>query len=201
MGLHLPSSLLHRQGGGSLLGFLTKWSPELTCFSPVRPRHRHSASFTMLMLPALIAVGCDSRRPTKYLIPGNYIGWVRIEFGVKRASPLSREGGFILAAIPVSGRLYTSTRQEFGSAADEFYYDFGNRRQLLVVGQPRTGGMIWAGSSGTGSDGAIKPQSDEEYFVGTREQLEQFGWKLRKANRRGAIGEAAARQAASSGAR
>jgi hypothetical protein len=143
----------------------------------------------------LIASGCGHwRRPTRMLVPAGYVGWIEVKYGVQGAPPLPLEDGSYLVRVPTTGSLKTSTKEEFGIAADQFCYVSGNDRQPLKIGNWGNGGMVWAGSTGTGS--TDNPgESHEECFIGTESQLKEFGWKLRYAPRRGAVGVDAARKA------
>ena len=109
----------------------------------------------------------DTRRPVQYLIPNGYVGWARIEYEIKEASPLPRQRGYWIAKIPSTGVLRTSSIQGDGWAADEHYYitDTEARRRLDEV---TTGvKMIHPLHSGGKS---------EELFIGTKAQLQKIGW-------------------------
>src|SRR4051812_47464913 len=97
---------------------------------------RSKALFLMIFLASsmVLAIACynpRTRRPTRFLIPEGYVGWVRIDFGIKDAPPLSIEDGFYLIKIPASGLLQTSTDIEYGTAKDEYYYYSEDSRRLL----------------------------------------------------------------------
>jgi hypothetical protein len=143
----------------------------------------------------LTASGCGHwRRPTTTLIPVGYVGWIEVNYGVQGAPPLPMEDGSYLVRIPTTGSLKTSSKEEFGIAADQFCYVSGNDRQPLKLGDWGNGGMVWAGSTGSGS--TDNPgESHEVWFIGTESQFKEFGWKLRYAPRRGAVGVDAARKA------
>ena len=119
----------------------------------------------------VLAIACynpRTRRPTRFLIPEGYVGWVRIDFGIKDTPPLPIEDGFYLIKIPASGRLQTSTEIEYGTAKDENYYYSGDSRRLLKVTGWGSGGMIWGDF--TGSD--VDSKGAYLYsFVGTEEQF------------------------------
>jgi hypothetical protein len=132
--------------------------------------------FILILCLASTSVSCQEqrRRPSRYLIPEGYVGWVRIDFNIKGASPSPIEDGYFLFRFPASGRIQTSSDMEYGWADDEHYYYSGdNRRRLKETGWGG-GGMIWAGFNGS-------KQGEKEvyqyFFVGTEEELNEFGMK------------------------
>jgi len=120
----------------------------------------------------------ESRRPSRYLIPEGYIGWVNIYFGVKDAAPLPVEDEHYLLKIPPSGELKTSSSIEAGVASDDYYYydNAGNKLGRLESTGWDEGGMIWAESFGDGEKGG----NNLRFFVGTEEQLKKYGFKMEK---------------------
>ena len=56
----------------------------------------------LLLGGVVISAGCQEkeRRPSRYLIPDGYVGWVRINFNVKDALPVSFEDGHYLFKFP-----------------------------------------------------------------------------------------------------
>jgi hypothetical protein len=123
-----------------------------------------------------VAATCQdqSRRPSRYLIPEGYVGWVRIDFNIKDAPPLPLENGFYLFKFPASGRIQTSSDMEYGVADDEHYYYAGEDRKALRSSGWGGGGLIWAGFNG-GAQGA--KEVHQYFFVGTEAQLKEFGWR------------------------
>jgi hypothetical protein len=111
------------------------------------------------------------------LIPEGYVGWINIYFEVKDAPALPVEEGHYLFRIPSAGELRTSSRLEGGMAKDDYYYvdKRGNRRGLESTGWGK-GGMIWAESTGDDENGMI----NERLFVGTEQQLKEYGFKMDK---------------------
>jgi hypothetical protein len=113
--------------------------------------------------------------PRRYLVPSGYVGWVTIEYDVKGAPPIARNGKYLLFKIPKSGRLKTSSPVDIGWAnkndsgwtMDEyFFYDAGGLKERIHEqydgGADRAG--IRAGSlfgSGTRLTGA-------RFFVGKK---------------------------------
>lgn len=117
-----------------------------------------------LVYLCLIVFVLDRRQPTQYLIPNGYVGWIRVEYQIKKAPPLPQRGRYLIAKIPSTGVLRTSSTQGSGWAADEYYYfnSVGIHQRLAVVDS--TGiGMVHFGKS-------------KERFIGTKGQLQKIGW-------------------------
>jgi hypothetical protein len=81
----------------------------------------------------LTVVSCGSR-PTheKWIVPRNYIGWVRLDYGVVGATPLPMENGNYLIRIPGGGRLVTSSSDN-GSKMNEYFVATTRGFQRLEV--------------------------------------------------------------------
>jgi len=110
----------------------------------------------------------SAQRSLRFLIPEGYTGWVRVEFEVPGESPLPLESGQMVARIPPSGLLKTSSPERYGWARDSYRYysSAGDLRQLPNSGHGR---LIWGKMNGakSGSSGELKY---EEFFVGTEPQ-------------------------------
>jgi hypothetical protein len=123
-----------------------------------------------LFATCVVGIQKNKRRPSQFLIPAGYVGWVRIEFEVKDAPAVPIEEGHYVFRLPPTGRLRTSTKMETGWASDHyFYYSVGRKTELPVTGRGQ-GGLIWAGSIGQSEAGGVVRRY-EEFFVGTEEQL------------------------------
>ena len=135
-------------------------------------------SLNLLLVLCLTSISAtcqdQTRRPSRYLIPEGYVGWVRIDFNIKDAPPLPIENGSYLFKFPDSGRILTSSDMEYGAASDEYYYYAGDDRKSLRGSGWGGGGMIWAGFNG-GQQGA--KEVHQYFFIGTEAQLKEFGWK------------------------
>jgi hypothetical protein len=84
------------------------------------------------------------RRPlSRFLIPSGYVGWVRVEYRVRSAPPLPREGKYLLLRLERDGALQTSSDLPGGWSHDQFFYYSGNARQALSNAGWCKGGMIW----------------------------------------------------------
>jgi hypothetical protein len=144
-------------------------------------------TYILLMLSLLVtplgaySVACsqdNTRRPHHYLIPDRYVGWVKVEFNVKGASPLIFEDGHSVFRIPSSGLFQTSSEKEFGLADDQYFYASGNDKRRLVADTEIISSetMVWSGYSG----GSISTNSKEKpleyiyFFVGPKEEFEKY---------------------------
>lgn len=106
------------------------------------------------------------RRPSRYLIPDGYVGWVKIYFEVSDAPTLPIEDEHYLFVFPPTGIIKTSSKEEFGvSSYDDYYYFVGNKRQPLKQTVWGAGGMIWGGHTGSDFQG---------FFVGTESQYRMY---------------------------
>lgn len=149
--------------------------------------HLQLLSFCLLGCSLLGLTSCheEKRRPSRYLIPDGYVGWVRIDYKVKEAPALPIEEGFYLIKFPPDGHLRTSTPNEYGWATDEYYYYSDSDRKPLKATGWGGGGMIWGGFTGSlqGADGTY-----EGVFVGTEEQFKSLGVNSKDENGRPKVG-------------
>lgn len=132
----------------------------------------------LVICSTLISSSCQEqqRHPSRFLIPEEYVGWVRIEYNVKNAAPLPLEDGYYLIKVPPSGLLKTSTLLEEGWAQDEYFFYHGENRSPIKKTRRGEGGIIWAGSIGSyQGTSAI----EENFFVGTEEQLNTLSGKYK----------------------
>jgi hypothetical protein len=83
------------------------------------------------------------RPPSRFLIPSGYVGWVRVEYRVAGAPPLTREGKYLVVRVGRDGTARTSSDLPEGWARDQFFSYLGNRRQALSNAGWCKGGMIW----------------------------------------------------------
>ena len=76
-----------------------------------------------MMLASLLTLflGCveRTRTPIDYEIPGDYLGWLIVEFGREDCSLLRRREGRWVVAFSSSGEACTSTKMELGVARDQ----------------------------------------------------------------------------------
>lgn len=132
-----------------------------------------------ILLSAILAVSSclqtEPRRPAvKYLIPKDYVGWIKIEYGVPGEPQLPVEDGRITCQIPSSGELRTSSEIQFGVAKDEYYYFAAGSRDLLRATGWGGGGMIWGGFNGQEFDANKQPvKTYLEFFVGSEDEYKK----------------------------
>jgi hypothetical protein len=141
----------------------------------------------MLLCIATTAACQKQRRPSRYLIPEGYVGWVKIYFKVKDAPVLPIEDGYYLFKFPESGILRTSSTMEDGWARDQYFSYLGETRHSLESTGWGGGGMIWAGYSGQGGSapaGGVSSSKDipeenksffEGFFIGTEAEYKDYG--------------------------
>jgi hypothetical protein len=134
-----------------------------------------SILFVSSILLSHVSCQDTSRRPERHLIPEGYVGWLRIDFGIKDAPPIPVEDGYHLFKFSSSGRLQTSTENEYGWAKDEFYYYSDSTRIRLAATGWGAGGMIWGESNGwSGTTYEKRTATYEHFFVGTEEQFRKY---------------------------
>jgi hypothetical protein len=149
----------------------------------------------------VISAACQEvqkRRPSRYLIPEGYDGWIRVNFTVKDAPPLPVEEGYYLFKFPASGLLETSSDLEYGSASDEYYYYSGDSRRKLRATGWGEGGMIWGEYNGSSGNSPERTNVHEGFFVGTEEEFNKYG-PLRDENGNPRVGDVKANAASNSG--
>ena len=110
----------------------------------------------------------SSLRSSRFLIPEGYTGWIRVEFEVQGAPPLSMEGGEYVLRIPVDGILRTSSPEQYGWALDHYYYD--SAEGVHPIPDSGEAPLIWGRINGEAS-GAEGKRKYEEFFVGTAQQF------------------------------
>ena len=132
-------------------------------------------SFSLIFLTiSALASGQENRRPYRFLIPDEYVGWVRVDFNVKDAPALPIEDGYYIIKIPPTGRLQTATDDDFELKGDEYYYVCGNTKRILStdVGSDRT--RIWDRFSGPAGVATGTSLKFRYAFVGTRVEFDRF---------------------------
>jgi hypothetical protein len=135
-------------------------------------------TFLLVLGGFAVITACQEkqRRPSRYLIPEGYVGWVRINFRVKDAPPIPIEDGRYLFKFPPSGLIETSSDIEYGWSKDEYFYYSGDARRKLVGTGWGESGMIWAGATGwSGNNFEERTDVREVFFVGTEEEYRKYG--------------------------
>ena len=129
------------------------------------------AGILVVGFSAWVIAGMEtSRRPSsKFLIPENYVGWVRVEFQVAGAPPLPVEQGQYVFRIPPTGILKTSSPEKFGYGKDKYYYDSAQGPRELPTDAQKDR-LVWGQINGE-KVGASGRRQYEEFFVGTEEQF------------------------------
>ena len=72
-------------------------------------------------------------KTSKYIIPQDYVGWVRIYYGIKDAPalPVSDYGLTYIHKIQSDGKLITSTIKDFDSHSTFYFYDAGQEKEII----------------------------------------------------------------------
>jgi hypothetical protein len=141
--------------------------------SASRPARLLVGAFTLALLTSLALWGGMStrnstHRSSRFLIPEGYTGWIRIEFEVQSAPPLSMEGSQYVFKIPSDGLLRTSSAEQYGWAKDHYYYYSAQGVHALPDSGPA--GLIWGKINGEES-GASGKRKYEEFFVGAAQKF------------------------------
>jgi hypothetical protein len=117
------------------------------------------------------------RDPNRYLVPDGYVGWVVIEYGVAGAAPLQMRHGALEYAIPLSGRLQTSSKEEFGMALDDWESVNTAGVRTRTEGPDTPGGRLWRWSTGVLAEPGKRDRQTEQFFVGTEAQFKELADK------------------------
>jgi len=123
----------------------------------------------------VIVVGCQDhmdnyRRPAIYYIPEGYIGWVRVDYNIKDAPELPREGVSQIFKIPPSGLLQTSSELKQGAATAEYFYYSGDSVRPMAEEDARGGLISWVVKN---ADGSHTDRQFLYFFVGSRKEYEK----------------------------
>ena len=121
--------------------------------------------FSILAICFFAVFACvKARTPLVVTIPGDYLGWVRIEYGVPEMPPLQKQDGSYLITVPKSGIVRTSSEFETGFADDKYYAVSlnGQKTELHEASQPDS------------ADGRIRAR--QMFAIGTPEQKERIFW-------------------------
>jgi hypothetical protein len=110
----------------------------------------------------------STHRSSRFLIPEEYTGWVRIEFEEQGAPPLPMEGNQYVLKIPSDGVLRTSSAEQYGWAKDYYYYYSAQGARALSDSGPAE--LIWGKINGEES-GVSGKRKYEEFFVGNAQQF------------------------------
>lgn len=120
---------------------------------------------------ALEPVHDPTLHPSIFLVPDDYIGWVRLEYNLKDAQPVPVEDGVKVFKFPETGALYTSSSGPERGAGDEYFYYSQDGSRHPVPQDYRGGkGMIWGQYQG--SRGGVMTMFG--FFVGTEEEYTKY---------------------------
>jgi hypothetical protein len=127
------------------------------------------------IIMAAFLCGCAVKRtPEKYIIPHNYVGWVRVNHRVPGAPPVRASGGYLTYRIPKGGVLNTSSVGESGAAKDEFYYDLGNGKLRYLNSYDGEGPPMISGGFASEEETPTGTTYSSWFFVGTQQQADKY---------------------------
>lgn len=124
----------------------------------------------VILAVAYLAAGShkSAERHLRFLIPENYIGWVRVDFEVSGAPPLPVESNQTTVKIAPDGSLRTSSPEPYGWANDTYYFYSGTSLRPIPASGPNQ--RIWGKINGEAT-GPAGTRKYEEFFVGTETQV------------------------------
>lgn len=122
-----------------------------------------SRSLKLLLTAVIFALcGCGGRRAVVFEIPQGYVGWIRVKCKVAGAAPLPIRNSSYIARIPANGLLKTSTVEEDGWGADEFYYVTKSGQKIRLLSDSLNQNTVVWGDAG---------RTNERWmFIGTKKQ-------------------------------
>jgi len=123
----------------------------------------------------------SEQKSQKFIIPQNYVGWVRVSYEVPNAPPLPIEDGNSIYRIPDSGFLETSSKKsEDVMDPVKYFYSINNSLTEIKITSWGKGGMVWGGYTEIG----IEPNAGKKdgsylgFFVGTEQEFKEYGLKM-----------------------
>jgi len=142
---------------------------------------KQATPWLLLIFSVIGAVGCEEehRRPANIYIPHGYVGWVRIEYGVKGAPELKTDflGPWEYQRFPPSGLLQTSSLLRDGAASANYFYYSGNDTTPLPQEMVNGGIISWCVRK---PDGSRLEREFMTYFVGPKEEYEKHKNELER---------------------
>ena len=135
---------------------------------------RKSALTTLLAFIFISSLRCDGdhRMPAKIYVPEGYVGWVRIEYGVKGAP--AQESHFFehieYQRFPPSGLLQTSTPLKQGAASAQYFSYSGRDEKPLSEDMIQGGTISWCVRK---PDGSRLEVDFLTFFVGPKDEYEK----------------------------
>ena len=126
------------------------------------------------MVLAIVGVGTLAAlvmgRPMRYEIPGNYRGWMEVQFENSECPPLRSQGIFRVVSIQTDGRVCTSDHHPRGWTYYKFEYVYpdSTRKSLHWNDPGRSGTQVWL-------IGHRMEDQTDEIFVGDEEAMNHSG--------------------------
>ena len=138
----------------------------------------------LLVLFLLYTAGCERehRRPANVYIPNGYVGWVRIEYGVKDAPELERDffGPWEYQRFPPSGLLQTSSTLDDGAATVNYFYYSDNGEKPLADEMINGGLISWCAKK---PDNSHFERDFLTFFVGPKDEYQKHKHELERFRR------------------
>ena len=138
----------------------------------------------LLVLFLLCTAACEQehRRPANVYVPDGYVGWVRIEYGVKGARELDRDffGPWEYQRFPPSGLLQTSSTLNDGAASVNYFYYSGNSEKPLPDEMINGGLISWCAKN---PDNSPFERDFLTFFVGPKAEYQQHKDELERFRR------------------
>lgn len=134
------------------------------------PLRLESGSQMHLDIP-LVRVHDKNLRPSKFLVPEGYVGWLRLEYMIEDAPPVPVENEMKVFKFPKAGLLNTSSPGPEEAAENEYFYYAEDGAVHEISTEYRDGkGMVWGEYQG--SRGGV--MSLFGFFVGSEEQYKKY---------------------------
>jgi hypothetical protein len=154
----------------SAQGYETWYYGGLADLSRRKPLNLESGSQMTLDIP-LVRAHDHAARPSMFLVPEGYIGWLRLEYNVKNAPPVPIENGERVFKFPKVGLLDTSSPGPETAAENDYLYYSEDGSVHEISREYRTGnGVIWGEYQGSRA-GVI---SLFGFFIGSEEQYKKY---------------------------
>ena len=135
-------------------------------------------SYLILGVVAILAAGqkTDERlHPYQYLIPKDYVGWIRVDFNVKDAPALPVDGDYYVVKVPLNGHFQTSTEDAYGPLGDVYFYECDGKRKRLLISQSKEAFCrIWGNFEGPATLSSTTPHPFRYFFVGSKEEYQKY---------------------------
>jgi hypothetical protein len=133
----------------------------------------------LLLLAGLACYDGPHREPQEYYIPKGYVGWVRVEYGVKGAPELPSKWfePHQQYWFPESGLLRTSSQLYQGAASAHHFYYHGKEVTPLPENMEHGGVISWIVNK---PDGSPIGMDFVTFFVGSEEQYNQHKDELER---------------------